>query len=192
MRISSVVLSGGKSSRMGTNKSLLKLDEKPVISHIIEEMQTLTDDVFIITNDPQIYTFTGLSMFSDRYKGKGPLAGLESAFYHIPSDVFLIAACDMPFIHHRVYTYLLKYLDDYDAVIPIYDTQTHPLVGIYRRSVHSHIQEQLVKNELRVKSFFNNINIKYIDDFGSISEETLKRHFFNMNNPDEYERAKSL
>src|SRR5699024_11513610 len=107
----SVLLSGGKSSRMGTNKSLIKLDENPVISHIIEEMQTLTDDVFIITNDPQIYTFTGLSMFSDRYKGKGPLAGLESAFYHIPSDVFLIAACDMPVIHHRAYMYLIKLLD---------------------------------------------------------------------------------
>lgn len=187
-----IVLSGGKSSRMGTNKSLLRLDGKEVIMHIVEELQTCTDDIFIITNDPPIYEFIGRPMVSDRYENKGPLAGLETALYHIKADVYMVAACDMPFISCQVYDYLVQQIEGYDAVVPIYEGQAHPLAGVYKRTVLSSIQQQLEKNVLRMNSFFKHIDIKYVTHFDSIHDHTLKKHFFNMNHPEQYEEAKTL
>ncbi|HLR75029.1 MAG TPA: molybdenum cofactor guanylyltransferase [Virgibacillus sp.] len=192
MLIGGIVLSGGKSSRMGTNKSLLRLDGKEVILRIIEELQKCTDDVYIITNDPPTYKFIGRQMFSDRFKNKGPLAGLETALYNIKADAYMLVACDMPFIDHQVYNYLLQQLEGYDAVIPVYEGRVHPLAGIYKQTVLPSVQQQLEKNELRMDGFFEYINVKYVKDFGSISDRVLRRHFFNMNHPEQYEEAKTL
>lgn len=188
----SVVLSGGKSSRMGTNKSLLTINNKKVIEHIVNVLEILTDKVVLITNEPGQYSFLDLETYRDRYTDKGPLAGLETALHHVEADIFMIAACDMPFINGRVYKFLLQQLGDYDAVVPVYDNQLHPLAGIYRKEVLPDIQQQLADNNLKVKGFFGHIKVNYIKEYGDIPTDILQKHFFNMNNPQQYEEAKRL
>ncbi|MFB4169168.1 molybdenum cofactor guanylyltransferase [Virgibacillus sp. JSM 102003] len=190
MNISGVVLSGGKSSRMGTNKSLLTLEGKPVIEHITNELQLVSHTVSVISNTPSSFDFLNLDLYKDRYLNLGPLAGLESAIYHIDADVYICAACDMPFIHKDVYDYLLHSLGDFDAVIPIYNEKMHPLSGIYTSNVLPEIQQLLANDQLKVRELFDHINVKYVRDFGGIPEYILTRHFFNMNYPNQYEEAK--
>lgn len=192
MRACGVILSGGRSSRMGTNKSLLKLGESTVIEQIIDEVQSCTDEICIISNQPQDYRFLNKTIYTDRYKDKGPLAGIESALYHSNADVFVFAACDMPFINREVYKYLLNSLKGYDAVVPAYDDQLHPLSGIYTKNILPKIQGQLDKDQLKVKGFFDQIKVNYIKDFDDISDSVLEKHFFNMNTPPHYEHAKFL
>jgi molybdopterin-guanine dinucleotide biosynthesis protein A len=126
----------------------------------------------------------------DRYRNKGPLAGLETALFHRDADVYMIAACDMPFIDQQVYTFLLDQLEQYDAVIPIHENRLHPLTGIYRRSAMPAIQQQLDKNDLKVRSIFDHIRVNYVRDYGTIPNDILTRHFFNMNDQVQYEQAK--
>ena len=192
MNTCGVILSGGKSSRMGTNKSLLKLGEKTVIEYITEEVQSCTEDICIISNQPTLYHFLNRTVFTDRYKDKGPLGGFEAAMYHNNADVFVFAACDMPFVNKNVYRCLLKQLKTYDAVVPVYNDQLHPLSGIYKKKVLPIIQQQLDNDLLRIKGFFEHIKVHYIKNFGDIPEKILKRHFFNMNTPEHYEKAKSF
>lgn len=192
MHICGVILAGGKSSRMGTNKSLLLIDHKPVIKHIVEELETCTDELVIIANEPTIYDFLHLKVYRDRYTDKGPLAGIETALYHVEADVFMLAACDMPFIHASIYTFLLEKFEQHDAIIPVYEKQMHPLAGLYKKSVLEKVQYQLENDILRVKSFFDQINVKYVENFQGISDKLLKKHFFNMNNPEEYQEAKTF
>lgn len=190
MNTCGVILAGGKSSRMGTDKALLKLNNKTVIEHIISEFLKVTDDIIIVANKPEYYHFLNLPIVSDRYQDKGPLGGLETALYHGSADNYLISACDTPFINHRVYQVLLAELKNFDAIIPKYKDRLHPLSGIYARSLLPDIQYQIEQNNLRVQSFFNQRNINYIDQFTSINDDVLMKHFFNMNNPNEYNDAK--
>lgn len=191
-KVIGVILSGGKSSRMGTDKSLLNIQGKPVIEHILTELQYDADEVMIVANRYDTYQFLGVKQVADRYTGKGPLAGLETALHHGDGEVFMVAACDMPFINSHVYQYLLQQLNDYDAVVPIYENRLHPLAGIYRKEVLAEVRHQIEKNDLRVKSFFEHIHINYVRDFGNIDDALLQKHFFNMNNPVQYEQAKLL
>lgn len=191
-KVAGVILSGGKSLRMGTNKALLKIQGKPVIERILAELGGITDEVMIVANHPNIYQYLDISQVADRYLEKGPLAGLETALYHGDGEIFMFAACDMPFINGDVYQYLFQQLNQYDAVVPIYDNHMHPLAGIYKKSILPAIQAQIEKNNLRVKSFFGNIHVNYVSDFAGIDDALLQRHFFNMNHPAQYEEAKLL
>lgn len=192
MHTCGVILSGGKSSRMGKTKALLPLRDKPVIEHIASELKHVCDEVIVITNQPQDYEFLGLSHFEDRYRQKGPLGGIESALYHVNADVYVMAACDMPFISRHVYTHLMQQLKSHDAAVPMYDARMHPLAGVYRKTVLPAIQDKLDHDERKVNSFFDRTDVNVVHDFGEIPEELLNKHFFNMNNPDHYEQAKVL
>ncbi|HEY4602466.1 MAG TPA: molybdenum cofactor guanylyltransferase [Cerasibacillus sp.] len=191
MDICSVILAGGESSRMGTNKALLKLNNEIVIEKIFNELQQLSSRVYIVANEKKIYDFLNIPIISDRFYGKGPLAGIETALYHAAEDVIVISPCDTPFIHKEIYRYLVDELKTYDAVIPYYDNQPQPLSGIYKKRILPIIQEQLQNDELRIRSFFSKINVKYVHDFGHISDLIIEKHFFNMNDPEAYSRAKT-
>lgn len=191
MQICGVILAGGKSSRMGKNKALLDINGKPVIEIIKSELSTCTDQVIIISNQPEEYQFLQVPIYSDRYPGEGPLAGIESALYHVDTEWFFITACDMPFIQAEVFQYLYEQSSGYDAVVPIYEGQIHPLSSLYHRSVLPVIQQQLNKQQRQVKSFFDLICVNYVKDF-NLPKTILDRHFFNMNRPEEYQQAKSI
>lgn len=192
MNIGGIILSGGKSSRMGTNKSLLTLQGRAVIEHVAEALQSCCNTVGIVTNDMEQYAHLGLPMYCDRFVDKGPLAGLESGLFHMKADIYVVAACDMPFINPDMYRYLLCQLKTHDAVVPYYDNQLHPLAGVYRACVLPAIQEQLQRDKRKVKSFFNHIDMLQIDTFPGFTQEVLQKHFFNMNYPEQYEAAKSF
>jgi len=192
MTVCGVILAGGKSSRMGTNKALLKIKEKTAIQHIVEELYYICNQLIVVTNQPDEYKFLDLPLISDRYKDKGPLAGIETAMHHVRAETFFIAACDMPFINRKIYQYLYGQLYEYDAVVPNYDNQLHPLSGIYRKKALPTIQKQIENNNLKVKSFFKELNVHYVDQFNGLTEGQLEKHFFNMNYPSQYIQAKDF
>ena len=192
MHIQGVILAGGKSTRMGTDKALLSLHNKKVVEHIIEEMKNITPDIIIISNQPELYESYGYPIYKDRYKDKGPLAGLETAFYHMKGDIAVITPCDTPFIQHAIYEDLLRNIQPYDAVVPKYNGRLHPLAGVYRRSVHPFIETCIQNNQLQVKSFFDKIDVLYQEDFNMVNDSLLEKHFFNMNTVEEFNEAKRL
>lgn len=71
MKATGIILVGGKSSRMGTNKALLPIGGKKVIERIAEKMEMITDHLIIVTNTFQEYEFLNLPMVADMYKGLG-------------------------------------------------------------------------------------------------------------------------
>lgn len=192
MNVCGVVLSGGKSTRMGEDKSLLPIQGKKAITHVVETLKKCSDDVIVIANDPETYDFLNLRIHSDRYVNKGPLAGLESALHYEVANIYMVAACDMPFISCDVYYHLAEQLDEFDAVIPVFEGREHPLSGVYKRSVLPYIQKNIEQNQLRMNSFYNDVKVKLVDTFPNINNHTLMRHFFNMNHPEEYKQAKQL
>src|SRR5690625_1148836 len=192
MIVTGIILSGGKSSRMGENKSLLTLGNKKIIEHIYTELKSCCDEIVIVANDPSAYTFLTSNIVSDRFPGKGPLAGLEAAFSHQKADAYIVSACDTPLIKREVYRHLFSRIHDYEAVVPVFKDQTHPLSGVYRRSVLKAVQQQLNKEELKVKSIFKNIHVNFVEDFCGIPMDVLHQHFFNMNTPADYGEAKIL
>ncbi|MCQ6274537.1 molybdenum cofactor guanylyltransferase [Bacillus sp. V3B] len=191
MNTTAVILAGGKSSRMGTNKALLTIEGKTVIEGMVEKIEPIVDDMIIVTNTFEEYEFLQLPMIEDKWKGMGPLAGIEAGLSASKTDRNLIIACDMPFISTELGTYLLSCLEDYQAAVPEVSGQLHPLFASYRKEVHGAVTQSLEQNQLRIRHLLHSIHVKIVKEelLQSLGLPNEEIYFFNMNDRDEYQKA---
>lgn len=191
MGTTGIIIAGGKSSRMGTNKALLKIDGKTVIETIVDELKKTVSEVIIVTNTFEEYQFLGLPMFEDKWKGMGPLAGIHAGLEASKTNKNLLVACDMPFVSSELGTVLLKFLDEFQAAVPKIAGQLHPLFAAYQKDVQDEVNQALQNEQLRIRQFLQNVNAKIVteDDLKKVDFHYQASHFFNMNHPEEFEEA---
>jgi len=192
MNAAAIILSGGKSSRMGTNKALLKINEQTNLERISETLKSLFEDIILVTNDPKQYEFLEVKMASDHYPGMGPLAGLHAGLLASNYDLNLMVACDMPFISAELAAALVSLCGDYDAVIPVINGRQHPLFAVFKKIAAEKAADCIEAGNLRMKQLLEQLNVRYVteNELTNFTQIDIERVFFNMNHPNEYEAAK--
>ncbi|MFK9091618.1 molybdenum cofactor guanylyltransferase [Bacillus salipaludis] len=192
MKAAAIILAGGKSSRMGTNKALLKINEKTNIERIANTLKLLFDDIILVTNDSEQYEFLGLTMVADLYPGMGPLAGVHAGLLASDYDLNFIVACDMPFVSSELAEALVNSCGHYDAVIPVINGKQHPLFAVFHKKAAEEVASSIEAGRLRMKHLLDQLNVLYVTEteLQTYSNLDIERVFFNMNHPDEYEEAK--
>jgi molybdenum cofactor guanylyltransferase len=192
MKAGAIILSGGKSSRMGKNKALLPFKDKTNIERIRDELQSLFDDIILVTNDPESYEFLNLKTVSDEFPGKGPLAGIHAGLMASDYEENIVVACDMPFVSAELASTLVQNLKHNDAIIPVINGKQHPLFAAYQKRIVPEIEACLTEDRLRVIHLLDKLNVRYLEenDLQAYSDGSLDEIFFNMNVPEEYEEAK--
>ena len=199
--ITGVILSGGKSLRMGFNKSLLKIQGKTIIEYIVELMQNIFSKVILITNSPDEYRFLNLEMFEDIYKNYGPLAGIHSGLVNSSTKRNFIISCDVPLMTEQMIRYLVAYPTDKLITIAKADGYIQQLVGIYNRDIIVTAEDILEKGKLleernsdqqrrgcKVLSLVNQVGAEIIntDSLSFYIPDT----YFNMNNTEDFNIVK--
>lgn len=194
METTGIILAGGKSSRMGTNKALLEINGKTVIENVVRELHRVVNNIIIVTNSFDEYEFLNLPMVKDKWVGMGPLAGIEAGLRASHTEKNLLVACDMPFISAKLGSILLQELNEYQAVVPEISGQLHPLFAAYRKEVQKEAQKSLELEQLRIRGIFRNIHVKIMDDteLKKCGFQVKETDIFNMNHPSEYEKAKDM
>lgn len=185
--ITGIILSGGKSSRMGMNKSFLKIGNKTIIERIVELMKSIFADVVIITNSPDEYKFLDVPLYEDVHKWKGPLAGIHSALTHSKTEKNFVIACDVPLISKEMIEYIVNFKTDKPIIFCEAAGYHQPLAGIYSKKIVSEIEKFISNNEISDKPFHHflkNVNAEIIhpQQLPFYSDGI----FFNVNNPDDY------
>lgn len=191
MKAGAIILAGGKSSRMKTNKALLKFDEKTNIERMKDELKQVFDDIILVTNDPETYQFLNIKTVTDHFPGSGPLAGIHAGLEASDYEENLVVACDMPFVSAELAANLVKALKHHDAVVPVIGGRQHPLFAAYQKRISREAKERIESGELRMKHLLDALNVRYLseDDLQLYCDGNLERIFFNMNHPEEYEEA---
>jgi|SRR5579875_3217221 len=191
MKAGAVILAGGKSSRMGTNKALLKINGKPNIERIVEELRLVFTDLILVTNQPETYEYLRVKQTPDLFPGLGPLAGLHAGLTASEDDLNLLVACDMPFVSSRLAERLVEQCGEMDAVIPVINGREHPLFAIFHKRTAKKAVKCMETGRLSMKDLLEQINVRYVTEkeLPEFSSHELERIFFNMNRPDEYEAA---
>ena len=186
------ILAGGKSSRMGRDKSFVELDSKPLIEHVISRTSGLgQQSTFIVTNGPNDYAHLGLRMAGDILPDKGSLGGIYTAIHESPADYTLVIACDMPFVNPDVLLLMLVSYGGHDVVVPRVDGYPQGLHALYRKTCLPHIREKLDANRLKVIGFYESVNVRYLDEDDYQSIDPHGTSFTNLNTPDELTDAQS-
>ncbi len=139
MSLYGLVICGGESTRMGTDKSLLVYYQKPQHEHVADLLAPLCEHVILCCNAEQYKTFrTGYPKLADlpEFAGAGPMSGLLTAFEAFPGNDFLVAGCDYPYLTTDELANFLHHTDKDLPASAFYNQNAfyEPLLGWYSRS----------------------------------------------------------
>jgi molybdopterin-guanine dinucleotide biosynthesis protein A len=185
--MNAVILVGGKSSRMGSNKAFLKIKGKTFIELQIELLRKMFDGIAISVNTPLEYEYLNLPIFKDIYPGKGPLGGIYTSLINSSSLHTFMLACDMPFIGPELISHLKDLTKEYDVVIPKSEKGLEPLHAFYSKKCIDPIKRSLDEDNLRIISFFPHVNVKIVELDNLNLSDSFKSSIRNLNTKDDYE-----
>jgi len=191
-RLSVAIQAGGESTRMGMNKAMMDFLGEPLIARVITRVSSLSDDIFIITKEPQEFKKFPVRIIKDAISGKGAIGGLYTAFVEAKYEFVAVVACDMPFVNmdllKKAYEVLLEY--QADVAIPKTEEGYEPLHAVYRiQKCLPAIQNALATDNKRLVSWFPEVNV--VEMKSNMIDQYDPEHtaFINVNTRDEYIRA---
>ena len=183
--ITGVILAGGKSSRYGTNKALVRIEGIPLIERVATVMQSLFEHVFLITNTPDEYAYLGLSMYEDLIKGLGPLGGIYTALTAISNSGGFFVSCDMPFLNPYLIRYMVEIRENYDAVVPKVSEKIEALHSLYSKRCLPAVKKLIDRREYQIFRFFPEVSVRYVEEDEIRGFDSQLRSFLNINRPEE-------
>ncbi len=184
-----VVLAGGKSSRMGTNKALLSFGGQRLIERIISALRLLFPEVLIIGGTPGPYDDLGVRVVPDRIPEKGSLGGIYTAVAAASSPHAFVMACDMPFFNSPLVRHMQDLAAEADIVIPRSPDGLQPLHAIYGKACLPHMEETIRSGDFRIIRFFPKVRVREVgpEVLAALDLEGLA--FLNTNTPGEFAEA---
>ena len=192
--VSAILLAGGKSSRLGTDKAKVKLDgESVMIQAIAEKLSAVSDDIVVSTNGRRYDDITiPVRWATDVKPGAGSLMGLYSGLLAVRHDYAIAVACDMPFINIELLKYMISLPRDYDVLLPRVGDNTEQLHSIYSKSCLPEMEKFLDSGRLKITAFLYEIKVMHV------SEDIINRYdpqhlsFFNVNTAEQLKEAQRI
>ncbi len=184
--VTCVILAGGSSTRMGSNKALLPYQGGTFIESIHRRMAALFREVVVVTNAPELYRFVPCPKVADIIPGFGGLSGIHAALTRAGNGHVFVVACDMPSVGADLVRCMIAMRDGYDAVIPESATGLEPLCAVYGHGALPAIEEALRSGRGKVVSILPKIRVKTLSrDEVSLVDPGF-RSFLNINTPEDY------
>jgi len=179
---------------MGQDKGSMNLHAKPMITHVIETLIHVSDEIVLVLRDEnqadgykkflknlKLSENIDFKICTDILKDHGPLAGILTGFQFINRNKVMVLPCDSPLVSELFVKKMFKLSKDvnFDAFVPMWsDGKLEPLHSIYKKNSMPIIQKLLEENILDIKSFITKLNVKFIN---AESLDPTCRSFFNIN-----------
>jgi molybdopterin-guanine dinucleotide biosynthesis protein A len=156
MEILGVVLAGGKSTRMGTDKAMLIYQNLTLVEHAAYKLDSICKEVYISVNEENRNKIHhNAQKIPDLYPGEGPISGILSSLITLKSNI-LVVACDMPQLASEDLSHLINEWDRNAAATMYFhpDTGLHePLVAIWNYNTLEALQSHYNKGLRSLQSF---------------------------------------
>ena len=176
-----IILAGGKSTRMGSDKGIMKFNNKAFIQYSIEALQNIVDEIIIVSNDEKHDVFN-IKRVPDLIQNSGPLAGVYSGLHHSKTESNIIITCDIPQINQSVLELLIDPKNElFDVTQLRSEDRNMPLIAHYKKSKNSCFLKALNNGERRMSNVLKDLNVKTI----TVSK-TDEKHLKNINTPKEF------
>ena len=210
------ILAGGENKRMPVPKAFVKIPSgrisrlsngETIIEKNLNIMKQLFGEVFIVTNQPELYLHLGVPLFGDIYNLRCPMTGIFTSLVNSTYGWVFISACDMPFINRHLIRHIASKRGNYDAVVPkstlppenppispfdkwgqrgiakvgLRGAYTEPLFACYSKRLLSAMEETLLNIKRGLKDFLSNNKVKYINTSEIKRYDPEVKSFINLN-----------
>jgi FdhD protein len=184
--VTGVILAGGASSRMGSNKALLPHKGGRFIEGIYRELSELFSEVLVITDAPEQYRFLPCRKAPDVFPGMGALAGIHAGLVQSSNPAIFAVACDMPRLDHALIRHIAESGAGCDLVLPLSEGGYEPLHALYRKACLPAMEACLSKGERRIVSILPHLRVREIAAAEVARLDPGFESFSNINTPQEY------
>lgn len=185
-QIAGAVISGGKSTRMGQDKALLRIGGKTLLDHAAQKLAAVCNSTMILSNHAS-HDLPGLPRYPDRFEDIGPLGGLLTAFAHLESDYLLVLAVDMPLVPIELLGWLTQLVpNDAAAVIPQIGDRVQPLCGLYARKALPYLTQAHASRKYGLTRMLSTMPVAYVQPDSS-QDFYFPEIFYNVNHPEDWQ-----
>lgn len=186
--MSAIILSGGKSTRMGFDKSHMDINGKSLLEMTVSRLRTLFNEIIICGSPDFNLDLPGVIWAADIYIGLGPIGGIHSGLAYSSEDISFVMACDMPEVDLDAVRYMMEAARGYDICVIQDGEYYEPLFGIYSKRVLHIIENNIKAGKYKVSSLFEYANVRYVkyDEIRLFKPEF--KEVVNLNTPEDYEK----
>jgi molybdopterin-guanine dinucleotide biosynthesis protein A len=157
MHVEGVLLTGGASRRMGSDKSRLVIDGEVLSSRIARGLQPHCSKVTVLGRQP----IEGYDFLPDEETFAGPAIALSRFVPTLP--IVFVTSCDLPWFDGRLVPFFVERLQQSQACIPMHDHRLQPLCAAYRREAWSALSQLTEAGERSVMAWLDQIAVHRVD-----------------------------
>lgn len=196
MDISSIILAGGKSLRLGRDKIIEKVGKTTLLEKVISRIDSLSKDIVIVTAEERDFSpltdHPKVKTVSDIFPGRGSLGGIYTGLVKAESFYNLVIAADMPFLNRGLLMYMAGMADGYDFIIPKIGSYYEPLHAIYSKNCIKPIEKMIEKDRRVIIELFDYVKVRYIEAEEIDRFDPRHLSFFNINTLEDLKLAKKI
>lgn len=178
--LNGLILAGGKSSRMGSDKGVLVYHGKPQREHLFDLLQKFCKKVYLSCKSNETVPHH-LNPITDTLDIDSPLNGIISAFKTDPTTAWLAIAVDMPLVDEPIIRYLLAHRDPLNIATCFLDSDgklPEPMCTVWEPHAFPLLQDFIKTGNVSPRKFLqeNNAKLLRVPD---------KRALININSPED-------
>ncbi len=180
--ISTIILAGGKSKRLGQDKKSLKITGNNLFlwQHIAQIAAPLSSEILIIANPLEINTHE-YNVIPDIIPGLGPLGGIYTGLKLIKNSCAFVLPVDMPLLTTGILKRLEQKLSDNKIIIARHNGLIEPLVAIYPKKILPLVEQMIERKEYKLRLLFDRFPCEFVD----FDDNTP---FLNINTPEDLKK----
>ena len=182
-----IILCGGKSSRMGFDKSKYEINGKLLIEICAEKLGSVFEEVLLVTKDTDKFKGLGYKIIGDQAGNYAPVLGIYRGLLEAESHFSFIIACDMPVIKLNYINYLIERLENSsflpDGLMSMNGSFIEPFYSFYSKNMLKKIKHNIDMEDYKITNSINMCNVEFINT------EIIKKYagstdiFTNLNYP---------
>jgi len=193
LAVAGVVVCGGRSARMGSDKARLLLDGRSLLERVVAEVREVVPEVVLACGPRERYGELGLPLALDEWPDGGPLAGIVAGMEAVAADRILVVACDMPRVAGALFETLIDRATREALDVCFFESErgVEPLCAVYGRRCLEPMRRALSAGRRRVRAFHEEggeLSVGYVRSTELPAELRGRDVAVNLNTPEELAR----
>ncbi|MDZ4168577.1 MAG: formate dehydrogenase accessory sulfurtransferase FdhD [Coriobacteriia bacterium] len=193
--VTAAVLAGGRSMRMGVDKTLLSFDGRTLVARVCDAVGEVCEATVVVTNRPESILDVGLPadvvILRDEVAYQGPLGGLVTAMDNADTEWVLAVAADMPHLEPDLIRALWEARDAGDVVVPVSEKGPEPLLALYRVPACAQpARDVLATGRRRLVALFPQVTVVEVPLEALRAADPDLRSLVNVNTPADLAEAR--
>lgn len=191
--MTSIILAGGCSSRLGQAKPQTVLAGESLLQRVIQRLAPLNSEIMVVLSpEQQDMRLSRVKPIYDLYPGKGALGGIYSGLMAANDSHNLVVACDMPFLNPDLLRYMLELSPGFDVVVPKVGKNLEPLHAVYSKICLEPMAKLLKQGDLKISHLFDQVKVRYVEENELNKFDPEHLSFFNINTKADLNKAEEI